>query len=745
MRTVRLAAVLSLFVASFQAIAQERAPTPVAPAAAPSAEQIEQLIRQLGDEDFDKREAANKALTTIGSRARVALERATKSDDAEIAMRAKLILEGLPKLTHTIVDALGQPIPLASVTLQFTRQPPSDLPVLPPMASFSEEDGRIGIPEVPKSEMTAPPGIPAPPSHLRLIAIIAHDDYGMARVEVDPVDRAGGTTTLLLPLVKRGTEAYERALKGEVVAADGTPLGGAAINCSDIRTPGEGLIEGRFPRGEALSGADGRFTYYLPPSQQRESERGVLIPANSRFQLQITVPGDDSFFPWSGRYANLQLARIELPRATRMHRFRFEATGGGFVSDPGVLQNTRVQLDRMDKGERYLTDLGNAAVQTGRRLIPGTYQAQSFLNGKTIQYLPLAVTADSPEELTFQLPHPVTFRGTVVGGTSGEPIAGAIVVGWSSTSRNNLALLTAEDWAMLKDTPSNPPLDHPAITRLRAFYGVHALVRADGDGRFAITQQPGQEFYGILAFAPDAVPYRVSVGGLKPNEKHEVDVGEFPLYPAARVVVRPVFEGDRLAVCPRWYPAADGQPEWFPKFKATFDGPSSREFECAHWLTMNEPQPVFVPAGLKLSLAFETPYDDKWDDAIVEGLQLDTNEIKNIGDVTFAANLPVAVRVVDRQGKPIEGIPVRQMYARDNAWSVAHNTDKEGLARFHFPRKTSGKFWVSDLPGTQEARSAENLYAKFTLEDAAPPEPIATITLTDEQAELLLGKQQQAP
>lgn len=739
MRTVRLAAVLSLLVASFAAIAQEQAPTPVVPAAAPSAEQIEQLIRQLGDEDFDRREAANKALATIGSRARAALEKGTKSDDAEIALRARLILEGLPKLTHTIVDALGQPIPLASVTLQFTRQPPSDLPLPPPMTSFSEEDGRIGVPELPKTEMPAP-GIPAPPNNLRLIAIIVHDDYGMARVEVDPVDRAGGTTTLLLPLVKRGTEAYERALTGEVVAADGTPVGGATINCSDIRTPGEGLIEGRYPRGEAISGADGRFTYYLPPSQQRESERGVLTPANSRYQLQIAVPSDDSFFPWSGRYTNLQSARIELPRATRMHRFRFERPGGGFVTDPMALQNTRVQLDRMDKGERYLTDLGNAAVQAGRKLIPGTYQAESFLNGKRVQYLPLTVTADSPEELTFHLPHPVTYRGRVVGGTSGEPIAGAIVVGWSSTSRNNLALLTAEDWAMLKETPSNPPLDHPAITRLREFYGVHALVRTDAEGRFAITQQPDQEFYGVLAFAPDAVPFRASVGGLKPDEKHEVDVGEFPLYPAARVVVRPVFDGERLAVCPRWYPAADGQPEWFGKFKAIFDGPSSREFEFVHWLTMNEPQPVFVPAGLKLSLAFETPYDDKWDDALIDGLQLDTRESKNLGDVTFAANLPVTVRVVDRQGKPIEGVPVRQKYARDNAWSVAHNTDKEGLARFHFPRKTAGKFWVSDLPGTEEARSAANLYASFTLDEAAPAEPVATITLTDEQMELLLGK-----
>jgi hypothetical protein len=72
-----------------------------------TAEQIDQLIKQLGDDGFENREAASRKLATIGNRARMALERAAKSDDAEIASRAKALLDGLPKLTHTIVDAIA--------------------------------------------------------------------------------------------------------------------------------------------------------------------------------------------------------------------------------------------------------------------------------------------------------------------------------------------------------------------------------------------------------------------------------------------------------------------------------------------------------------------------------------------------------------------------------------------------------------------------------------------------------------
>jgi hypothetical protein len=266
---------------------------------------------------------------------------------------------------------------------------------------------------------------------------------------------------------------------------------------------------------------------------------------------------------------------------------------------------------------------------------------------------------------------------------------------------------------------------------------VQGLVRTDRDGRFEIVRQPDQEFYGIMAFDEHAIPFKVPVGGLKPDGNHSIDVGEFPVFPAAKILVRPVFEGDRLAISPQWVPAESGQPDWFARFQAA--GKSyTREFEYVHWLAINEQQPVFVPAGIRLSVRFESPYNDQWAPTAVHDLLLEQREVKDAGDLHFAACLPAEARVVDKNGKPVEGIPVRRMHRGENAWSVAHNTDGQGLAHFHVQPNSAGQFWASDLPGTEEARMAANLKAEFKVENDPPQSPIV-ITVTDEQIKRFRG------
>ncbi len=723
-----------LFLLSLCGAAAAQVPLPADDVAA----RIERLIGQLGDDAFDRREAASKDLAAIGNRARSALERATKSSDPEVASRAKAILDALPKLTHTVVDALGLPIPQATVNVTIVTQPlppvpggevpPGDVPapVVPQIISATtENDGRFGIP-------------PLPDGGFRASATIEHPEYGRARCDVDA---RGRQTILRLPLVRRGTEAHRRAVSGRVVTADGKPVAGAIVQGFEVRTPGEGLINGLDPRGESLSDEDGQFTYYLP-NENRNRERGELIPANSRHRLTITVPGDDSFFPVAGRYANLEPVRVELPQNTRFHRFRFEAVGGGWIGDPKQLAQVHVQFDGRQAGERILIPLDRDSVISGRKLVPGTYVAEYFPAGKKVEYLPLVVTADSPEELSFELPHSVSYHGRAVHGVTGKPLAGALVMGYRSTSRNNLALLTDEDWKMLREVPSNPPLDHAAVKRLGEFYGVQGLVRTDDEGRFEITRQPDEEFYGVIAFDENAIPIQVRLGSLKPDMNHRVDAGEFPLFPAAKILVKPVFTGERLSVSPEWLPAATGQPEWYGRFQAAKT--ASREFEYVHWLTLNEQQPVFVPAGIRLRVRFDTPYDDQWAPAMVEEVLLEPGTSKEIGELRFAACLPGAVRVVDSRGKPVEGVPVRRMYEGDDGWCVAHNTDSAGLAHFHLRPHSTGRFWVSDLPGPQEVQMAENLLTGFKVGDAVPSEQ-PTITLTDAQIKLLLGAKRGPP
>ena len=87
-------------------------PAPSDAAAQDTDAKIAKLIEQLGDADFDKREAAQKELKKIGEPARTALTKALKNDDPEIAYRASQALTwlNLAHVTLEITDTAGNPI-----------------------------------------------------------------------------------------------------------------------------------------------------------------------------------------------------------------------------------------------------------------------------------------------------------------------------------------------------------------------------------------------------------------------------------------------------------------------------------------------------------------------------------------------------------------------------------------------------------------------------------------------------------
>lgn len=62
------------------------------------AARIKGLVKQLGDDSYDKREAASRALLGVGRPARAALEAAAKDEDAERSSRARELLEKLKRL-----------------------------------------------------------------------------------------------------------------------------------------------------------------------------------------------------------------------------------------------------------------------------------------------------------------------------------------------------------------------------------------------------------------------------------------------------------------------------------------------------------------------------------------------------------------------------------------------------------------------------------------------------------------------
>ena len=68
-------------------------------------EEIQQLVKQLGDDDWSKREEAQKKLTTFGRAAKNALEKAAHEKDLEVVWRAEAVLRTIDPQKY------AQPVP----------------------------------------------------------------------------------------------------------------------------------------------------------------------------------------------------------------------------------------------------------------------------------------------------------------------------------------------------------------------------------------------------------------------------------------------------------------------------------------------------------------------------------------------------------------------------------------------------------------------------------------------------------
>lgn len=97
-RIVSALCAAAVFVPAGAAGAQEAKPAiPVQPVKDAAAEEIARLVRELGDEAFDVREAATKRLTEIGRPALPALKEAAAGSDAETSSRAARIVAAIEK------------------------------------------------------------------------------------------------------------------------------------------------------------------------------------------------------------------------------------------------------------------------------------------------------------------------------------------------------------------------------------------------------------------------------------------------------------------------------------------------------------------------------------------------------------------------------------------------------------------------------------------------------------------------
>jgi hypothetical protein len=530
--------------------------------------------------------------------------------------------------------------------------------------------------------------------------IISDPNYGIANVW--PL--LGHKSHIPVPLVHRTSKAAERAIWGVVVDPDGIPIEGATIQCRNVRTLGEGLINAGNERSTVLTDADGGFCMYMPPSKQFQDRRGQLIPPKSRYQVRIEAPKEMSLLPYVGQIENGMETTVVMEWAGNFHTFTF-VDEYGVIDEPAGLEKVTLIIERGEKGRLAL----GYNDWKDRELFPnGTYTAEllsSWRPGTShgrIKFEPVEITNDSPEEIVLRVPEAVIYTGRVVHGITGEPFAGAYVITMGSICSKRLEDITPDEWVAIHELGDDISVNDPVISPIGKAYGVGEIAVTDKDGYYTIVPRPGKNFHTFLAFEENFIPVSKRTYPPKPGASTDVTVATLKLYGAAKVLLEACVDEKHVSICPNWIIDKAASPAWVNGLLEIEDGRTSF-VKYKGWIEQNEPQHVFVPAGATLKLQLQMPYDDQWSPFVTEeSFSLGHGEVLDIGRIELKPALKVYVKVVNPDGEPVEGVPVRKLVG--NTGSVAHNTDEKGRVMFYLPPYSRGKFYVSYYGRAEEGR-----------------------------------------
>jgi hypothetical protein len=574
-----------------------------------------------------------------------------------------------------VTDALGLAFPKASVDI-FVRGPGENGPRIYLSTPHTDEQGRLEVPDL--------------TGELRLLSfVISQPNYGIALI--DPYIDIGERKELTVPLVARSSEAFQRSIHGVVADSQGNPVAGAVVECSYIRTLGEGLINALNDwSNKSLTDDNGAFSLYLP-NEDKRGERGYLIPPKSQYNVRIEAPKELGLSPYVKPIENGQDALVFLESSGHFRTLVFEDANGP-ITDPKKLQYIVVTIIQSD-GSRV--SLRYEDFKDGGVFPLGEYHAVRR-GMDEFDFEPLTINEQSPDELVFRQPEDILYYGRIVHGLTGEPMPGAFVIGFISSSHGNLSMITDQQWQALHALPAEPGLTDPAVKPICQIYGVKKIVRTDELGNFQMSFRPG-EIYGFIAFEQDYLGLMHRRHALIFDEYRQAEIPVMKLYPAATVLIEPRTEAKRISIWPRWIIDENENPVWVRQFLATDDRKESM-FTYDGWIEQNKVQSFHVPAGLILHVKLDTPYDRQFCPIeIPKVINLAQGQVLDLGRHQFKPALEVYVQITNSQGQAVEGVPVR-ILSDGNTWSVSHNTDESGLALFNVVPYSAGRFGVSCRP-----------------------------------------------
>ena len=552
---------------------------------------------------------------------------------------------------------------------------------------------------------------------------VSNPKYGIAKVRFyQGSDRSHFT----IPLVDVNSLAATSAIWGYIVDSDNNPVEGAEIQCDYVRTLGEGLIEAKpdTARYTAVSDRRGFFNMYLPPGEQRQDERGALIPLKSKYHVKINAPKQLGFLPYEGPLENGKELKVILERPTGKNHVLVFRDEHGVITDPNKLKQIVIHIQRPDKMKINLTydkfkDLD---------VFPyGAYIAEAEpypMPGEPYKFKPLEVTENSPRELVFTLPEALTYYGQIVHGITGATLPGAFIRLMHGGCDGHFSSITDEQWKALRALGSDPNIHEKALSPLNDIYIFSRLVRTDSSGRFQINTGRQQSFWGFEFFEEDYIPAELPKFGLKSAVNNRVEIEPIRLFPAAKVTVEPRVDGNNVGIYPDWLIDERNNPDWTG---ALLKNPLRR----GTWLKPNQVNTLYVPAGLQLKLKLSMPYHEQWCPVIFDQvIFLQQGQTLDLGKYTLKPAIEISARVLNAASEPVEGIPVRAIF--DGHGTVAHNSDANGIVRFQVPPNTKGEFVVHYI----DEAAARELLRETTPFEAANESRQFTIKISDEMLAL---------
>ncbi len=568
------------------------------------------------------------------------------------------------------MDALGNPIPGAIVEI-FLR------------TGHSKDSPRIRLKETLLDESGTTELLFTKQQAYMLDFTLAHPDYGIAFAGYSHFPSPG---TIYVPLVKRNTEGEQRSIWGVVLEPNGVPIADAVLECSNIQAIGGTRFSAHGADiYKTITDDQGRFFFYLPNTQG-----GKLIPRKSVYFVRIKAPEELNLLGFQDNIENGKPATIVMERGDHFHTFAFEGSRGPIIE---LEQQKKIHI-RITRPDQPWITLGYDKWKDGGSFPLGTYHAMMGIDSGKVEFQPIEVTEQSPEELVFGFAPARTYYGQVIHGLTSEPMPGAFVIGmWSSSTGNNLSHITQEQWELLHELPPDPCVDDESLKPVRAIYGFDKVTRTDENGRFEMTFSGDENLYGLIAFEEYFLGIKHRKDYLEADENETVQVPAFKLYPAAKIVFEAHVNEKHVSLMPEWIIETTNNPVWVKDF-LKIDDDRMTDFTYARWLEQNQTESFHVPAGINLKVRLEAPYDPQWCPITIdEVLNLQHGQVYDIGVHEFGPALDITVKILNSSNQPVEGVPVRKERGT-NHWGSAHISDVNGITEFHIRPHSSVVFGV---------------------------------------------------